>query len=270
MRFFMPIFEKKEISINYEVIGEGKPLLLIQGLGEKLCGWDYQKNFFKDKFKVIVFDNRGVGKSSRPNYPYTMEMYVNDTNTLIDYLDIKDKMVIVGLSMGGMIAQNFVLKYPEKVKCLILIATSAKLESSDLIENIKMIAKEDELTRIWKNFAVYFSKSFREKIRGDPTLFEKLKSDMLTDETRVQDFINQSEAIRNTHDTKSNLDKIKIPTLIIAAEKDLLVPIHHLNELHKNIPNSQLEIIKGAGHIVTIEEYERVNQLIWDFIQEHG
>ena len=112
----IPKFNSDEdVEINYQVTGEGEPLVLINGLGSKMNKW--QVEFFKQKkIKVICFDNRGVGKSSRPNYLYTMEMYVNDTKNLLDHLGINQKIHLCGISMGGMIAQQFVLKYPELVK----------------------------------------------------------------------------------------------------------------------------------------------------------
>lgn len=185
-----PIFKNDEIGINYKIAGEGKPLVLIQGLAEKMNGWNFQIPFFKQRMKVIWFDNRGVGKSSRPNYPYTMEMFVNDTKSLLDYLEITEKIHLCGFSMGGMIAQNYILKYPEMVKSLILLASSAKTDSSYIVENVTRLEKESEDKRVWSNFAVYYSKNFRDKIRQDKDLLELLKSNMLTDPTRVQDYAN--------------------------------------------------------------------------------
>jgi len=263
-----PFFKNDEIKINYEITGEGKPLVLIQGLAEKMSGWDFQIQFFKQRMKVIWFDNRGVGKSSRPNYPYTMEMFVNDTKSLLDYLNITEKIHLCGFSMGGMIAQNFILKYPERIKSLILLASSAKTEPSYILENVTRLEKESEDKRLWSNFAVYFSKNFRDKIRQDKNLLGLLKSNMLTDPTRAQDYANQIAAIKK-HDTTEVLHKIKHPTLIIGSTEDLLLSLPNSKLLHEKIPNSIFEILEGAGHYFNIEVADKVNKIIWDFVKNH-
>ena len=120
----MPIFKYNSIEINFLTEGIGEPIVFISGIGQKMSGWNFQIPFFKQKMRVITLDNRGVGKSSRPNYPYRMEMFVNDVKNLLDYLDIKEKIHLCGHSLGGMIAQHFALDFPEMVSTL-LCATAA-------------------------------------------------------------------------------------------------------------------------------------------------
>ena len=93
-----------------------------------MSGWELQVNFLRSKnMQVVYFDNLGVGKSSRPDNPYSMEMFVKNIKDLIEHLEIKQKVHLCGISMGGMIAQQFALKYPDLVKSLILLATTAKV-----------------------------------------------------------------------------------------------------------------------------------------------
>jgi len=267
----MPVYTKEDVKINYLELGSGEPLLLIQGLGVKMSGWYLQVPFFSDKMRVIAFDNRGVGSSSRPDFPYTMDDFVGDTKGLIDHLKIEEKIHLCGISMGGMIVQNFALKYPEMVKTLILIATTAKSpDAAPIIDAVRFLEGKDDLTKIWSTFTVYFSKTFRDRIGEDEKLFDYLKTDMLTNPTRPQDYINQASAIANTHDTRESLRKIRVPTLIIAAGEDLLLPPSHSKDLSEGIPHSRLEVIGGAGHAVTIEAADKLNGMIWDFIREHS
>ncbi|MHA1383615.1 MAG: alpha/beta fold hydrolase [Candidatus Helarchaeota archaeon] len=266
----IPTFKTKDdVEIYYQVEGEGEPLLLIMGLGTKMTGWRLQIQYFKKRgMKVIAYDARGVGKSSRPDYPYTMEMFVNDAIELIDNLGIDRKIHLCGISMGGMVAQHFALQYPERLKTLILLATTSKTNVKPLIENIKMMEQMDEDQKIKSMMAVLFSREFYKKAKNDKNFYETYKKDMLTDPTRVEDYINQSKAIQN-HDTIDKLHKIEIPTLVIAGTKDLLLPPRHSKVLHKNIPNSELRIIEGVGHALTMEAADKINPIIMDFINKN-
>ena len=100
------------INICYEINGDGDPVLLVHGFGAKKESWIAQNDSFAKHFKVIRFDNRGAGKSDRPDGPYSMEVFADDMNALLDFLEIK-KTHIIGWSLGGMIVQNMVLKYPQ-------------------------------------------------------------------------------------------------------------------------------------------------------------
>ncbi len=110
------------IKICYEVQGDGYPIVLIHGFGVKKARWIGQFAQLSEHFKVIRFDNRGAGKSDRPNEPYTMELFAEDTKGLLDSLGI-EKAHIIGWSVGGMIAQHFAIKYTNNVEKLILINT---------------------------------------------------------------------------------------------------------------------------------------------------
>ena len=121
-----------DMEINYLKEGKGPPLVMIIGFGSQLNGWSFQIDYFKYKMTVISMDNRGTGRSSRPDYPYTIEMFVEDIKNLLEHLSIQEKIHLCGISMGGMIVQHFALKYPERVKTLILLATTAKSHPSPI------------------------------------------------------------------------------------------------------------------------------------------
>lgn len=112
-----------DVNICYEIYGDGDPVLLVHGFGSKKEAWIAQTEPLAKHFKVIRFDNRGAGKSYRPEGPYTMEIFADDINALLDFLEI-EKTHIIGWSLGGMIVQNFVLKYPQRVKKMVLINTN--------------------------------------------------------------------------------------------------------------------------------------------------
>lgn len=266
----MPIFKYNDIEINYLKRGRGEPLVMLQGLGQTIGSWTLQIPFFKRKMMVIALDNRGVGESSRPNYPYTMDMFADETKALIDHLGISDKVHIIGVSMGGMIAQNFALKYPEIVKTLILLATSPHLDPSPLIEEYKLLEKLDVEEVYKKKLNFMFSESFIKEIEKDEKLTDLLKKILVTENTtRFQDYINRGAAV-SVHDTRSSLHKITQPTLIMVGTDDKIIPSSESKLLHEKIPNSKLIEFDGYGHgSLLVENSMRINNIIWEFIKEH-
>ncbi|NVM37186.1 MAG: alpha/beta hydrolase [Candidatus Lokiarchaeota archaeon] len=234
--------------------------------------WIFQIPFFKERMMVITLHNRGTGKSSRPNYPYSMKMFVEDFKHLLDHLNVQKNVHLCGLSMGGMIAQNFVLKYPQMVKTLILCATYAKNNahsSESIIEAQKLMENFDFEHKFKVRNAALYSKAFRKKLRQDKELYDTLKREFMEDPTTLQDWINQGAAI-SEHDTENKLQSIKQPTLILLGDDDQIMPTLTFSQtLHARIPNSQLEIIKDTGHRFNYEKPELVNNIIWKFIKQH-
>ena len=217
---------------------------------------------------VIALDNRGSGKSSRPNYPYTMDMFVEDLKSLLTYLNIQDKIHLCGTSMGGMIAQNFVLKYPKIVKTLILGATSpnAKNETT-LLLNLRKKSKNNNLDLEFKNLLpLLFTKTYIKALDKDKILNERIKEIFMENPASLQDRINQGAAIIKHHNTRQLLHKIEVPTLITVGSKDYFVS--HAKILHDGIKDSRLEIIGGFGHGFFIEAADRLNNVLWNFIKE--
>jgi len=234
--------------------------------------WIFQIPFFKERMMVITLHNRGVGKSSRPNYPYTMDMYLQDIKKLLEHLKVREKIHLCGLSMGGMIAQNYVLKYPNTVRTLILCATSSFHPESAvnaIIESQQLMDKFDLEQKLKVRIAALYSRSFHKRLKIDKELYQKIRQNFMERPTRLQDWINQSAAIIN-HDIRDSLHKIQQPTLIMVGNEDkILTGLEHSELLHEKIPNSRFEIIQNVGHRFIDEEPEKVNQIIWDFIREN-
>lgn len=217
--------------------------------------------------RVIAVHNRGTGKSSRPNYPYTMTMFVEDVKNLLDYLNIDQQIHLAGISMGGMIAQHFVLKYPDKVKSLILAATSPEFNPEPLIAQVKLNPDPEE--RFKGRLPLLYSRNFRKRLKEDNELFEIIRNSTMEDQTRVEDYINQAAAITDHH-AIDLLEKIKNPTLIMGGMKDRLLPLSpHSEILHDKIPDSRLEKFEGLGHGFVTEGADMVNEVMWNFIKDH-
>ncbi len=271
----IPIFKYEDIDINYIKKGKGEPLVLLQGWATTLEGWLFQLPFFRKKMMVIALDNRGVGGSSRPNYAYNMEMFLKETKALFDFFGIQEKIHLMGVSMGGMIAQNFVLKYPEKVKTLILLATSAFYKSelaNPIIEEYRAIMQDLDLEEGFKRkLNLMFSESFIKRVNEDKVLSDSLYEQLMVksvSNASWQDLSNRAAAIR-AHDTYDSLHDITQPTLIIHGTADKFIPLDDAKLLNEKIPNSKLSILDNLGHgSVLVEDTDRINTLIWDFLKE--
>jgi len=268
------------VSLSYNVYGTGFPVILIHGYGAKKEIWKPQVAEISKRFKVITFDLRGTGESDRPNMAYTMEMLAKDVSGLMDFLSIK-KAHIIGRSFGGMIAQNFALFFPEKVEKLVLIATNYGRKDLEWIEIAKKgrlaeveTLKHNPLKAFKEKSKWVFHIQFRKEMEANPTKkfykafsMEDLIRESTINPSRPQDIINQAEAMK-THYTLEKLSEIKNKTLLIAASHDRQTPVSVMNEMNNKIPNSELKVIKDAGHFMTLSRAPEVNKLILEFLEE--
>lgn len=267
------------IRICYQIHGDGYPVVLIHGFGSKKESFMAQIPALSRDFKIVSFDNRGSGKSERPNMPYTMEIFVEDIKGLMDYLKI-DEAHLIGLSLGGMIGLNFVLKYPNVVNKLVLINTLAQLPDdfdpeayiNSRIEALELAKKDPELS-FWQSTHFGFYPKFRRKMKANPKeKFYGLWSveDVLkyykTDPPTAQDVRNIASSFK-THNAYKKLNEIKHQTLLLTASHDRLVPKEKMLEIHKKMPNSTYQIIEKAGHESPKEKAPEVNKEISKFLK---
>jgi len=272
----MPSFSYNDIEINYIMEGSGESIVFVSGTFTKLQMWNYQIDFFRDKTTVVAFDNRGVGKSSRPDFPYTMEMFGEDLKHLLDYLGITEGIHLCGSSMGAMISQKFALKYPKMTKTLILCAPGSYYPPKTSEQNLltyNMLKDLDFEQRVKFWFPLIYSRAFKKRLENDRAFFDEISKDMnfcaqLVDPPLYKDYINQNEAFKN-FDMRGSIKDIIQPTLILSGSKDKMSIPGEIQSMHEEIPNSKLEIIPGVGHAFNIEFPEETNRMIWDFVQEY-
>lgn len=262
----MPTAKVDDINMYYEVHGEGEPLLLIMGLGSDLTSWIFQTLEFSKKYRVIVFDNRGVGRSDAPDTPYSTELMADDTAGLLDTLGIK-RAHILGLSMGGFIAQELALKYPQRVKSLILATTAARPYSwathilgTTLRLNQEGVNRETLIT-------LRLSWLFTNKFFDNPELVRTVIDTMLANPypQPVHAYARQFAAATE-HDTRDRIGKITVPTLVLIGEEDILLPVKMSEELAAGIPNAEMVVLEGGGHGFLVEIAGKFNQAVLEFL----
>ncbi|NVM43678.1 MAG: alpha/beta hydrolase [Candidatus Lokiarchaeota archaeon] len=267
------------IKICYQMQGDGYPVVLIHGFGSKKESFMAQIPVLSQEFKIISFDNRGAGKSERPDMPYSMEMFVDDIKGLMDYLGISTAHLL-GLSLGGMIGLNFILKNPRRVNKLVLINTLAQLPDdfdpesyvNSKIKALELAKKDPELS-FWQSTQFGFYHKFRNKMKANPKeKFYGLWSveDVLkyykTDRPTAQDVRNIASSFK-TNNVYEKLSEINHKTLLLTASHDRLVPKEKMLEIHKKMPNSTYHLIEEAGHESPKEKAPEVNRAIIKFLK---
>ncbi|MFX0034167.1 MAG: alpha/beta fold hydrolase [Candidatus Hermodarchaeota archaeon] len=267
------------IKVCYEIHGKGYPITLIHGFGSRKEGYKCQVPVLSKEFKVITFDNRGAGKSQRIKDHYTMQTLADDIRNLLDFLEIK-KSHILGTSMGGIIAQQFVLKYPEYVNKLVLVNTVSgapdnvglELLKKNRLEQLELIKKNPEKA-FWDNAHIWFYRKYRKELKENPKKkFFGIWSaeDEIRESTilmpNVRDIELQIEALKGFN-TMEKLCQIKSPTLLLAASHDKVCSMNTIEEMHKRIPNSIFRVIEKAGHESPKTRASEVNKIIIDFLK---
>ncbi|MFW9940265.1 MAG: alpha/beta fold hydrolase [Candidatus Thorarchaeota archaeon] len=268
------------INICYEIYGDGEPVLLVHGFGAKKESWIAQTLPLAEHFKVIRFDNRGAGKSDRPDTPYTMEVFAEDIYALLDFLKI-DRTHIIGWSLGGMIVQNFVLKYPKCVDKMVLINTNYGMPDEsgpEAYKNMRLEGlkanKEDPVKAFWQSTRSGYYIKFRKQMEAEPNKkwyglwsVDDLIQENITDPPTEKDIIIQAKALA-THNTYDRLHEINNKTLLITATHDRITPRSVMEEINEKIPKSTLKIIDKAGHDSPLSRAPEINQMIIEFLKK--
>jgi 3-oxoadipate enol-lactonase len=268
----MPKAKVNGINLYYEVQGHGEPLVMIMGFASSCGGWVFQKRAFQKYFQVITFDNRGAGKSDKPSGPYSIRMMADDTVGLMDYLGIQ-KAHILGVSMGGYIAQELAINYPERVKKLVLGCTYARHDDTGghcagyyrgmgLAED----CSPDELRKvpIAKVLRAEFPLAFNGRLyRIGMFPFMGVYARRMATEGVAAQF----QAIVG-HDTLQRLHMIQAPTLVITGTGDRIIKPGSSDVLAKMISNARLVKIEGGAHSVFVGKRQRFNKEVLDFLRE--
>lgn len=257
----MPLCSCRDIDLYYEIRGAGPPLLFISGLSGGSWSWYEQVPAFAEHFLTITYDNRGAGRSGMPPGPYTIKQLAQDARDLLRHLGI-DECFVMGLSMGGMIAQELALLTPATVRAMVLGCThcGGAVRIPPAPQVLQSFMNNNGLSHeqiVDKNLPFFFS----EECRGTrPAVVASYRQVQLeTPLQPVHAFRAQLAAIAG-FSCCDRLAQIKLPTLIITGTADVLVPPENARILAGLIPHAELITIVGAGHALHAECRERLNQ----------
>jgi len=256
-----------DCNLYYEIDGQGDPLVLIMGLRRNAEWWYRQIPELSQHFQVIAFDNRGAGRSDKPVMEYSIRLFADDTAGLMAALDIESAHIL-GISMGGYIAQELALNYPAKVEKMVLGCTGCGGEKAVLMSpermqkfNANAGLQPEEILR--RNMDIYFSDEF---VAHNRKKIEEFVNISLRHCQPVDAFMRQFDACQR-HDTAGRLGRLSIPTLIMTGDDDPLVPPENSYILQELIPGAELSVFPGGRHCFFIEHAEQFNKKVLDFFR---
>ena len=260
----MPSVDSGGAEIYYETTGDGDPLVMIMGLGADSRGWTMQQSAFAEHYRLVLIDNRAVGKSSTPSEPFTIAQMAEDTLAVMDDASI-ERAHILGVSLGGCIAQELVLAAPERVRSLALGSTYAGPTAwrSRIRELQLEILRGQGIEALIRFRALFiFTPGLFQSAPALMTIIEKTMA-----ETPVEGYLLQVDAAE-AHDARARLGEITSPTLVLTGKRDILVPPELSSEVASLIPGAELDMFESA-HAIQLEEAERFNETVLAFFAKH-
>lgn len=264
----MPKIKINDIDIYYELKGEGEPLVLIMGLSANIDWWPEQVvEELSKQYKILLFDNRGAGRSEAPTGQYSIDLFAKDTVDIMTALQI-DRANIFGISMGGMIAQEIALNYPERVKKLILGCTNvgplhSVSAAPEVLNKLINPSYESVEERINQTISILIPEEYIAQHKDKVDEFIKR---LLIAPIKPEPFLCQLGAIMRFN-SFDRLKQIKVPTLVLAGDQDVLIPPQNSEILVNNIPNARLEIFKGCGHGFLTQVQGELCDMLIEFIK---
>ncbi len=253
-----------DITVNYSDLGKNKlPIIFIHGFPFDKSSWQPQIDYLSQFERIITYDIRGFGKSTRNQEKITIELLADDLIRFMDALQLP-KAIVCGLSMGGYILLNALNRYPERFAAIILSDTQCIADSAEAKEkrkkNIQLveaggIAEYTENTI--KN--LFYQDSFTSK-KSEVDAIRKVM--LATPPELIADTL---QAMADRKEMCYSLEKIDIPTLIISGKEDKSIPAEQSHFMHQKISRSILQLIDKAGHLPNLEKPEEFNRLIKDF-----
>jgi 3-oxoadipate enol-lactonase len=265
----MPTATVNGIDLNYKLAGDGaETIVLINGLADDLETWALQMDdFLAAGFRVLRFDNRGIGSSAKPAGPYSGRMLADDAKALVDHLGITG-FHLMGISMGGMIAQEYALAYPGDLRTATFACTYAAPGPfcsrmfamwGDMAPVLGVPFVMRDVT-LWAFTQAFFAE------RGDE--LAEFETAMRYIDQPVHAYLAQLAVIQR-HDTRQRLGEITTPALVLAGDEDILIPVALSRQLHEGIPGAEWATTRG-GHACVWEHPAEFDQACLAFIRRHG
>ena len=263
----MPILTLPETDIAYEVRGTGAPVVLIPGFASGAWSWQWQVEDLAKEFQVITFDPRGVARSVLHGDAHvSISKIANDTADLLRELRIAAAHIL-GISFGGFVAQEFALRYPDRVGKLVLASTSFGgpnhvMPSMEVLASFSSTDGLNDPDRIRKYLTTAFTSDF---VRDNAAEIERFCS--LREQNPVpEEVYKQQLASAIAFNTEDRIGGIAAETLVLTGDSDTVVPAENSRNLANAIPNATLGVIADGGHMAFIENAEEFNDFVIDFL----
>lgn len=267
----MPTAKISGININYRIDGDEsakETIVLINGLADDLESWGFQVPALVEAgFKILSFDNRGIGKSDRPAGPYSSKMLADDAKALVDHLGITG-FHLMGVSMGGMISEEYAIAYESDLKSLTLACTYGKADAfcQTMFAMWADLAKAIDVPFVMRDVMLWaFTGPFFQERPEDAAEFADALAQL---DMPVDVYLSQLAVIQD-HDVMDRVGRIKVPTMVLSGEEDILIPVRLSRQLHAAIPGAKWATVPG-GHACIWEIPDPFNKTFIDFVRSNA
>ncbi|MFZ1008134.1 MAG: alpha/beta fold hydrolase [Candidatus Sulfotelmatobacter sp.] len=262
----MPFALNQGVKIYWEETGQGTPVLLIMGLGWPSYMWYRSRPLLAEQYRVITFDNRGAGRSDVPAGSYPISLMASDAAAVLDAAGV-DSAHVYGVSMGGMITQEFALEYPKRVKSLILGCTAsggpeAVRAEPEVLEVLMRQGMTPEEAALAINPYIYDKSTPKERIDEDLKI-------RLQWPPAAEGFTGQLQGII-MWEAYSRISQIAAPTLVIHGDTDRLVPPANGKMIAGRIAGAKLVLIPHASHIFSTDQPELSHRTVLEFLDSQA
>jgi 3-oxoadipate enol-lactonase len=260
------IADSQGVKIAYEILGDGEPLTLVHGLAYDRAGWGRFPELLAEHFRVVLLDNRGVGESDAPAGPYAVAQMAQDVAAVLDDAGI-ERTNLFGVSLGGYVAQEFTLTYPERVTKLVLASSApGGSKAHPMPESTQQVFARYPTMEREAGLRMFVENSLGERgVREVPELVEEIFQYRLGHAPTAGAWMAQAAA-GATYDNSDRVGAIDKDTLVLAGSADVVVDPRNAEVLGELIPNARVEIVPDRGHLMVWEDSERVAELVTEFL----
>lgn len=259
----MPHVRVNGIDLYHDVSGDGPPLLLISGLSGSALDWESIRPTLAQRFTVVTFDNRGAGRSTAPQGPYTVRQMAEDAATLLGHLGV-ERAHVVGLSLGALIGQELAINHPTLVDRLAMIGAAARVRPKPMGIWLDMWVQVCERGLDPAGIALwlmpwFLTPAFMRNHEQVAAAIDQMLADPFP--APVHGIAGQAAAVRN-HDASARLREITAPTLVLVGADDIVTPVADAEALAAGIPGARLLVLPRGGHVPQLEDPDAV----WDAV----
>ncbi len=258
----MPKLKLGEVSLHYEVHGEGKPLLLLHGLGSSSRDWEYQIPDLARRYRVIAPSLRGFGESDKPDGPYTVMQFARDCIDLLNHLGV-DRTHVFGFSMGGAVAFQLAVEFQHRLESLIVVNSQPSFELDHWRSHLMVLMRIGMANIMGMERMTRFLAR-----RMFPAPEQKALRDRMTERYRNNDKTAYLAALRSLAgwSVEDYIGSIDVPTLVLAGEYDF-TPVEAKQQFVDKMPNASLRVVRDSRHGTPFDQHKVVNSLVLDFLE---
>ena len=256
----MPMFDSDDISINYQITGSGPRLLFFNGSGATLKGSELLIRSLSKECEVLAHDQRGLGLTSIPDGPYTMAQYASDAAALLDHVGW-NTCVVIGISFGGMVAQEFAVTFPQRVERLALLCTSTGGAggSSYPLHELSALSAEERAAKMPTLSDTRFTPEWLASHPADAQMMS-MRNDQAAKSADVIRGERLQRAARVGHDVANRLHLIPCPTFVTAGKFDGIAPPVNSEAIVERISDATMSLYEG-GHMFVAQDPPAIREI---------